>query len=133
MRGILIVALAVMGACEPNLGIDVTQTNGKISFAFLNCRDGSNFPIDRVSVIDRTASNLTESAHEVCALKPPAGPVGRIAKWDYGSSVQGFATQPCEQLHTGQTYTVVVSRPYAARRFRLNKDSSVSMLDPTCP
>lgn len=134
MRRLLFcVALTIIGGCEPSVGIEVAQANGKVSFLFTNCRDGKAFPVDRISVIDRVASDVTESAHQVCGLRPPVGPVTRIARWDYGAVVSGFAAQACEELRSGQIYTVVVSRPYAARRFRLNQDSSVSMLDPVCP
>jgi hypothetical protein len=124
--------LLLLAGCEPVLGIEIAGTGGKVTFSFVNCRDGTKLGVNHVSVIDKLAQNPEESAREVCELRPPVGPVSKLTEWEYGAPVTGFALMSCQELRIGETYTVVVSRPYGARRFRLLEDYSVSALDPVC-
>src|SRR5688572_10406968 len=91
MKLITAVLLFLTIGCEPDVGIEITGTKGKLTFSFKNCRDGSKFGIHHVSVIDKPASRPTDAAHAVCELRPPAGPAASLTQWEYGARVGGYA------------------------------------------
>jgi len=133
MRRFLRLVTVLLVGCEPVLGIGLEGTRGNLKISLRNCKNGEKLGVNHISVIDGLGVELGQAAHEVCELRPPAGPVNAITDWQYGTRPPGYAVLGCAPLTSGPVYTVVISRPYGARRFRLTNDDSIQPLDPVCP
>ncbi len=140
MRGVAFAfSVCLLSACglfrpvHPQIGVELSSDDGRVTFRFSDCLGRAKLPINEVAIYAN--NDGPEGRPPLCRLQVLPRRYGQIAltSWRYGDDVEGYRPGACKTPLAAGNYSVhVLGSGVGVRRFVLDQGGRARPMGEKC-